>query len=38
MTSTFFACLFSFQTLIVFLFQIALAAGMPWGSLAMGGR
>jgi hypothetical protein len=38
MTSTFFAYLFAFLTLIVFLFQIALAAGMPWGHLAMGGR
>ena len=38
MTSTFFAYLFAFLALIVFLFQIALAAGMPWGHLAMGGR
>ena len=38
MTSTFFAYLFAFLTLIVVLFQIALAAGMPWGHLAMGGR
>ena len=38
MTSTFFAYLFAFLTLIIFLFQIALAAGMPWGHLAMGGR
>jgi hypothetical protein len=37
MASTF-AYLFAFLTLIVFLFQIALAAGMPWGHLAMGGR
>ena len=38
MISTFFAYFFAFLTLIVFLFQIALAAGMPWGHLAMGGR
>ncbi len=38
MTSTFFAYLYAFLTLIIFLFQIALAAGMPWGHLAMGGR
>jgi hypothetical protein len=38
MISTFFAYLFALLTLIVFLFQIALAAGMPWGHLAMGGR
>ena len=38
MTTTFFAYLFAFLALIVFLFQIALAAGMPWGHLAMGGR
>ena len=38
MNSTFFAYFFAFLTLIVFLFQIALAAGMPWGHLAMGGR
>ena len=38
MASTFFAYLFAFPTLIVVLFQIALAAGMPWGHLAMGGR
>lgn len=38
MTSIFFAYLFAFLALIVFLFQIALAAGMPWGHLTMGGR
>jgi hypothetical protein len=38
MTSIFFAYLFALLALIVFLFQIALAAGMPWGHLAMGGR
>jgi hypothetical protein len=38
MTSTFFAYLFAFPASIVFLFQIALASGMPWGHLAMGGR
>jgi lipoprotein signal peptidase len=38
MTSAFFAYLFALLTLIVFLFQMALAAGMPWGHLAMGGR
>ena len=38
MTPTFFAYLFAFLALIVFLFQIALAARMPWGHLAMGGR
>ena len=38
MNSTFFAYLFAFLALIVFLFQIALAAGMPWGHLAWGGR
>ena len=38
MSSTFFAYLFAFATLIVVLFQLALAAGMPWGHLAMGGR
>ena len=38
MPSTFFAYIFAFLSLIVFLFQIALAAGIPWGHLAMGGR
>ena len=38
MTSTFFAYIFALLTLIGVLFQFALAAGMPWGSLAMGGR
>ena len=38
MNSTFFAYLFALLTLIIFLFQLALAAGMPWGHLAMGGR
>ena len=38
MTSNFFAYLFAILTLVVFLFQLALAAGMPWGHLAMGGR
>ena len=38
MSSIFFAYLFAFATLIVVLFQLALAAGMPWGHLAMGGR
>ncbi|MFS0870358.1 hypothetical protein [Paenibacillus xylanilyticus] len=30
--------LFSVLILIVILFQIALAAGMPWGEAAMGGK
>ncbi|MDX1379451.1 MAG: hypothetical protein R3307_11420 [Anaerolineales bacterium] len=34
----FFAILFSIVALITVLFQLALAAGMPWGHLAMGGR
>jgi hypothetical protein len=38
MTLSFFAYLFAFLTFIIFLFQIALAAGVPWGHLAMGGR
>jgi hypothetical protein len=38
MTSTLFAYLFAFLTLVGALFQLALAAGMPWGHLAMGGR
>ena len=38
MTSTFFAYLFALVTLISIFFQIALAAGVPWGHLAMGGR
>ena len=38
MPTTFFAYLFAFLSLIVFLFQIALASGAPWGHLAMGGR
>lgn len=38
MISTFFAYLFALVTLITVLFQFALAAGMPWGNLAMGGR
>ena len=38
MNSTIFAYLFGFLTLISVLFQFALAAGMPWGNLAMGGR
>ena len=38
MTSTFFAYLFALVTLVSIFFQIALAAGMPWGHLAMGGR
>ena len=33
-----FAYLFAFLALITVLFQFALAAGMPWGNLAMGGR
>ncbi|HZG74327.1 MAG TPA: hypothetical protein VEZ72_00595 [Paenibacillus sp.] len=32
------AVLFAILTGIVVLFQLALAAGMPWGSLAMGGK
>ncbi|MBV7328584.1 hypothetical protein KFU94_10045 [Chloroflexi bacterium TSY] len=32
------AYIFVFFTAIVVLFQFALAAGMPWGHLAMGGR
>jgi len=38
MNSTFFAYLFVFLTLIRVLFQLALAGGMPWGILVMGGR
>ena len=38
MSATFFAYLFAAVTLISVLFQLALAAGMPWGHLAMGGR
>ena len=38
MSSTFFAYLFAAATLISVLFQLALAVGMPWGDLAMGGR
>jgi len=38
MISIFFAYLFAFLALIVFFFQMALAAGVPWGHLAMGGR
>jgi hypothetical protein len=30
--------IFSFLTLIVILFQIALALGAPWGNYAMGGK
>lgn len=32
------ATLFGFFGLVAVLFQLALAAGMPWGELAMGGR
>ncbi|MEM7530593.1 MAG: hypothetical protein AAF639_00330 [Chloroflexota bacterium] len=32
------AYVFTICTIIVILFQFALAAGMPWGHLAMGGR
>jgi hypothetical protein len=35
---TFFANIFAIVALIAVLFQLALAAGMPWGHLAMGGR
>lgn len=38
MSATPFAYLFALVTLITVLFQVALAAGMPWGNLAMGGR
>ena len=37
MLSTIAAYFYSFMTLIVVLFQLALAAGVPWGHLAMGG-
>ena len=32
------AYLFSFFTIIVSLFQLALAAGLPWGAASMGGK
>ncbi|MET3846538.1 hypothetical protein [Paenibacillus sp. OAE614] len=32
------AMVFTILTLIVVLFQLALALGMPWGSYAMGGK
>ena len=32
------AYIFAFLMLLLVLFQLALAAGMPWGSLAMGGK
>jgi len=32
------AMVFNILTLIVVLFQLALALGMPWGSYAMGGK
>jgi hypothetical protein len=32
------AHIFSFLTAVVFFFQLALAAGMPWGKLTMGGN
>ena len=32
------ALLYAFMTIIVILFQCALALGAPWGSLAMGGK
>ncbi len=38
MFSTIAAYVYTFLTLIVVLFQFALAAGAPWGHLAMGGR
>ncbi|NJN44557.1 MAG: hypothetical protein HC806_07430 [Anaerolineae bacterium] len=38
MNLTIFAYLYGFATLIAVLFQLALAAGIPWGHLAMGGR
>ncbi len=38
MNPTRFAYLFALAALITVLFQLALAAGMPWGNLAMGGR
>jgi lipoprotein signal peptidase len=38
LSATPFAYLFASVTLITVLFQFALAAGMPWGNLAMGGR
>lgn len=34
MSAIIFACLIG----VVILFQLALAAGMPWGSIAMGGK
>jgi hypothetical protein len=37
MPSVFAARLFGLLTLVVVLFQLALAAGAPWGALAMGG-
>lgn len=36
--SIFTAYIFVFLIAVVAAFQIALAAGMPWGSLAMGGK
>jgi len=38
MNPTPFAYLFTLAALITVLFQLALAAGKPWGNLAMGGR
>ena len=38
MTTILFAYLFALAASITVLFQLALAAGMPWGHLAMGGR
>ncbi len=38
MNLIFFAYLYALVTAISVLFQLALAAGVPWGHLAMGGR
>ena len=32
------ACIFSFLTVLVMFFQLALALGAPWGEMAMGGK
>ncbi len=38
MSPTSYALIFTFFIGVVILFQLALAIGMPWGSLAMGGK
>ena len=38
MLTTYSAYAFAISTLVIVLFQIAMALGAPWGKLAMGGR